>query len=70
VVWALGLRAWMNDETADLSTTMAAVDVALNRADQVAARFTPDVMGGGGEIVPFDAAGVEDALMSDPPNLA
>jgi hypothetical protein len=70
VVWALGLRAWMNDETADLSTTMAAVDVALNRADQVAARFTPDVMGGGGEIVPFDADGVEDALMSDPPNLA
>ncbi|MDE8345542.1 MAG: TetR family transcriptional regulator, partial [Acidocella sp.] len=39
VVWALGMRAWLRDESADLTGTMAAVDTALNRADQIAARF-------------------------------
>jgi hypothetical protein len=39
-VWAWGLKAWLRDETEDLSATMAAVDVALARADQLAARFT------------------------------
>jgi hypothetical protein len=38
-VWLWGMRAWMSDETADLSATMAAVDTALNRADQIASRF-------------------------------
>ncbi len=38
-VWAWGLRAWLGDESEDLSATMAAVDVALARADQIAARF-------------------------------
>jgi ubiquinone biosynthesis protein COQ9 len=42
VVWAWGLRAWLRDETEDLSTTMAAVDVALTRADQIASRFNRD----------------------------
>lgn len=40
-IWGWGLRAWMRDESADLSATMAAVDVALNRADQIAERFDP-----------------------------
>jgi hypothetical protein len=40
-VWAYGVRAWTNDETADLTATMAAVDTALNRADMIAARFSP-----------------------------
>jgi hypothetical protein len=40
LVWAWGLRAWLRDETEDLSATMAAVDVALARADQIASRFT------------------------------
>ena len=40
-VWVWGMRAWLGDESADLSATMAAVDVALNRADQVAARLQP-----------------------------
>jgi hypothetical protein len=40
VVWAWGVRAWLRDETEDLSATMAAVDVALARADQIASRFT------------------------------
>ncbi len=38
-VWAWGMRAWMNDESADLSATMATVDTALDRADQFAGRF-------------------------------
>ena len=39
LVWAYGLRAWANDETEDLTATMAAVDKALARADGLAARF-------------------------------
>jgi hypothetical protein len=42
VVWAWGMRAWLRDETEDLSTTMAAVDVALARADQIASRLNRD----------------------------
>jgi hypothetical protein len=38
-VWAWGVRAWLSDESEDLSATMAAVDTALARADQIAARF-------------------------------
>lgn len=41
-VWAWGVRAWLRDETTDLSATMAAVDVALARADQIASRFHRD----------------------------
>jgi hypothetical protein len=40
VVWGWGLRAWAKDESPDLTATMAAVDVALARADQIAGRFT------------------------------
>jgi ubiquinone biosynthesis protein COQ9 len=39
-VWAYGMHAWMRDESADLSATMAAVDKALHRADALATRFT------------------------------
>jgi hypothetical protein len=35
-VWLWTVRAWQNDDTADLSATMAALDVALNRAEQAA----------------------------------
>jgi AcrR family transcriptional regulator len=42
LVWGWGLRAWLKDESADLSATMAAVDVALARADQIAGRFSPE----------------------------
>ena len=41
-VWAWGVRAWVRDESTDLSATMAAVDVALARADQIASRFERD----------------------------
>jgi hypothetical protein len=38
-VSAWALRAWMSDETEDLSSTMAALDAALMRADQAARQF-------------------------------
>jgi hypothetical protein len=38
-VWLWGVRAWLKDDSADLTATMAAVDTALNRADQLAMRF-------------------------------
>jgi ubiquinone biosynthesis protein COQ9 len=36
-VWLYAARAWEKDETQDLSTTMAALDKALNRLEQAAA---------------------------------
>jgi hypothetical protein len=39
-VWAWTIRAWLRDESEDLSTTMAALDAALTRADQVARSLT------------------------------
>jgi hypothetical protein len=41
-VWAWGIRAWARDESEDLSATMAAFDVALARAEQIAQRFARD----------------------------
>jgi hypothetical protein len=38
-VWLYTVRAWQADETADLSTTMAALDKALARAEQAAGWF-------------------------------
>lgn len=35
-VWIWTLRAWQRDETTDLSTTMAALDTALRRAERAA----------------------------------
>lgn len=39
VVWLYALRVWSNDESPDLTATMAAVDAALTRADSLALRF-------------------------------
>jgi hypothetical protein len=38
-VWLYALRAWRKDESADLSGTMAALDRALQRAEQAAGWF-------------------------------
>jgi hypothetical protein len=35
-VWLWGLRAWQRDDSEDLTTTMAAIDTALARAEQAA----------------------------------
>lgn len=42
-VWLWTLRAWRQDETSDLAATMAALDKALNRAEQ-AARWLPSAL--------------------------
>lgn len=43
-VWLAVIRTWKGDETADLGPTMAALDRALDRAEQVARslRLSPD----------------------------
>jgi ubiquinone biosynthesis protein COQ9 len=57
-VWAWGVRAWVMDDSPDLTATMAAVDVALTRADQIASRF-------GGP--PGDPAETEPFTTPEPP---
>jgi len=70
LVWAYGVRAWLGDESADLTATMAAVDTALNRADAIAARFShsPAPAAEAADVpfeAPADELGVID-LPSDP----
>ncbi len=76
-VWLWGLRAWERDETDDLSGTMAAVDAALGRADQLASWLSgsrrqapppPPAAAGAGELDPSDPPPASDAsAASDPP---
>lgn len=42
VVWLATVRAWVNDDSVDLGPTMAALDRALDRAEQVARSFRLD----------------------------
>ncbi len=60
-VWLWGVRAWERDDSEDLSGTMAAVDAALQRAEQIAswlhgqaptAPLPPPVSEGAGELDP------------------
>lgn len=60
-VWLWGVRAWERDDSEDLSGTMAAVDTALQRAEQVASWLhgrpdapppPPPVVNGAGELDP------------------
>jgi len=60
-VWAWGFRAWLRDETPDLTTTMAAVDVALTRAEQIAGRFDR-----ASSMADTTDDGVDDAFNVDP----
>lgn len=39
VVWLYALRAWSNDESPDMTATMAAVDEALTKAEALVGRF-------------------------------
>jgi hypothetical protein len=67
VVWGLGVRAWLDDESPDLTATMAAVDTALTRADALVVRFMP-----GGAAPAADAAftpAVEPEPPADEPDL-
>jgi hypothetical protein len=81
VVWAIGLRAWLRDESPDLTATMAAVDTALNRADALAARFSSAGIEGAGaapaepamdatfEAAIYDQAGDQASDQSGAPDL-
>lgn len=53
-VWVYTLRAWAKDDSADLAGTMAALDKALDRADQVARTLDRSR-----QASPVDAASVE-----------
>jgi ubiquinone biosynthesis protein COQ9 len=71
VVWGLGVRAWIDDESEDLTATMAAVDTALNRADALVARFMPG-RSASGPIVdePFEVGAAAPAFPEDPSAVA
>ncbi|HET8997082.1 MAG TPA: TetR family transcriptional regulator [Acetobacteraceae bacterium] len=60
-VWLWTLRSWEQDETEDLSTTMAALDATLRRAETAAGWL------GGGIRRPDGDASAEAALTSDTP---
>jgi len=69
-VWGWGARAWLRDESADLTGTMSAVDTALNRAEEMDMRFlqrkaapVPPVA----EDVPFTPAEVAATEPEDEP---
>jgi ubiquinone biosynthesis protein COQ9 len=78
LVWGYGVRAWMRDESEDLSATMAAVDTALDRADSLAARFVsrapaaaPDAAADTTSDIPFDVPTDPDLpFPEDPTGLA
>jgi hypothetical protein len=56
-VWLWGTNAWAKDESEDLAGTMAAVDVALKRAGQIAARLTiPTFAGDPASSMPVEPA--------------
>lgn len=60
-VWLWTLRAWERDESADLSSTMAALDNALRRAESAAQWL------GGGVRRQTDDVSAEDTLGEEPP---
>jgi ubiquinone biosynthesis protein COQ9 len=69
-VWLWAIRTWERDTSDDLSGTMAAVDKALERAEQVASwlhgqrRTPPPAAGGAGDP---DASPLPAGLPEDPP---
>ncbi len=61
-VWLWAVRAWERDESDDLTGTMAAVDAALQRAEQAASW-----LGGHRETVPPPADPEETDAIEEPP---
>jgi ubiquinone biosynthesis protein COQ9 len=69
-VWLWAIRAWERDESEDLSGTMAAVDNALQRAEQIASWLhgqraagpaSPPVSAGAGELDPSNPIATDPA---------
>lgn len=61
-VWLWTLRAWERDDSADLSSTMAALDSALRRAESAASWL------GGGARQSGDDVSAEASLAEEPPS--
>ena len=59
VVWAYGVRAWAEDDSEDLTATMAAVDKALARAESIVNRFSAKPRGEPDSPLPRDTSPVE-----------
>jgi ubiquinone biosynthesis protein COQ9 len=72
-VWLWGVRAWERDQSEDLSHTMAAVDTALGRAEQVASwlhgqrRTPPAAATGAGEPDPAGPPPIDPPPIDDVP---
>ena len=64
-VWAWGVRAWLRDESEDLSATMAAIDTALLRAEQIASRFSRETAAQEGFVPEVSTAEDEPAVTAD-----
>jgi hypothetical protein len=64
-VWAWGIRAWLRDESEDLAATMAAIDTALLRAEQIASRFNRETMAEEGFVPEVSSAADEPAVTAD-----
>jgi ubiquinone biosynthesis protein COQ9 len=70
-VWLWGMRAWERDTSEDLTSTMAAIDTALGRADRFASwacrtNRSPPVVADTGEPDPFDTPPAPDLPLADP----
>jgi hypothetical protein len=64
-VWAWGVRAWLRDESEDLSATMAAIDTALLRAEQIASRFSREAAAQEGFVPEVSTSEEEPAVTAD-----
>ena len=67
-VWLYALRAWKDDDSADLAATMAAMDKALDQAERVSSMFGLDARTPSEDAVqePADAPAEAAALDVDP----
>jgi AcrR family transcriptional regulator len=69
-VWLSVVRAWMRDESIDLSSTMAALDRALDRAEQMSGwlgRGAAKPAADAGLDMPIDPAPPPSAFTAEPP---
>ena len=68
-VWLYALRAWKDDDSADLATTMAALDKALDQAARVSDWLGGQATGAASDSPADDAMeGVVDVPETEPPD--
>jgi AcrR family transcriptional regulator len=66
-VWLWTIRAWQRDDSIDLSATMAALDVALNRAEQAAGWLPRSRREPISEKPPSEPSGMTEEVPQPPP---